>query len=122
MATLFEETAINGMAMRNRMVRSATWEGMCDQNGRPTEKLIDCYCDLARGGIGLIVSGYTFVRPDGKGFPGKMGIHTDDFATDYEICSVLSTAPAARLRSSWSMPAARPILQTPVGNRLPLRP
>jgi 2,4-dienoyl-CoA reductase-like NADH-dependent reductase (Old Yellow Enzyme family) len=84
MATLFEETPINGMTLRNRMVRSATWEGMCDQDGRPTEKLINCYCDLARGGIGLIVSGYTFVRPEGKGFPGKMGIHTDDFATDYE--------------------------------------
>ena len=36
MATLFEETVINGMAMRNRMVRSATWEGMCDPEGRPT--------------------------------------------------------------------------------------
>jgi len=31
-----------------------------------------------------MVSGYTFVGPVGKGFPGKMGIHTDDFAADYE--------------------------------------
>jgi len=84
MTTLFEETAINGMTLRNRLVRSATWEGMCEQDGRPTEKLINCYRDLAQGGIGLIVSGYTFVRPDGKGSPGKMGIHTDDFASDYE--------------------------------------
>ncbi len=84
MATLFEETAINGMTMRNRMVRSATWEGMCDQDGRPTEKLINCYRDLAQGGIGLIVSSYAFVRPEGKQLPGKMGIHTDDFAGDYE--------------------------------------
>jgi 2,4-dienoyl-CoA reductase-like NADH-dependent reductase (Old Yellow Enzyme family) len=84
MTTLFEETAIKGMTLRNRLVRSATWEGMCEQDGRPTEKLINCYRDLAQGGIGLIISGYTFVRPDGKGFPGKMGIHTDDFARDYE--------------------------------------
>ena len=39
MATLFEETTIKGMTLRNRMVRSATWEGMCDEKGRPTEKL-----------------------------------------------------------------------------------
>ena len=84
MATVFEETAINGMVMNNRMIRSATWEGMCEQDGRPTEKLINCYRDLAQGGIGLIITGYTFVLPEGKGLPGKMGIHTDDFAADYE--------------------------------------
>jgi 2,4-dienoyl-CoA reductase-like NADH-dependent reductase (Old Yellow Enzyme family) len=84
MATVFEATTINGMTMSNRMIRSATWEGMCEQDGRPTEKLINCYRDLAQGGIGLIVSGYTFVLPEGKGLPGKMGIHTDDFAGDYE--------------------------------------
>ena len=84
MTTLFEEITINGMTMRNRMVRSATWEGMCDVDGRPTEKLINFYRDLTQGGIGLIVSGYTFVRPEGKGLPGKMGIHTDDFEGDYK--------------------------------------
>ncbi len=84
MATLFEETAINGMTMRNRMVRSATWEGMCEQDGRPTQKLINCYRNLAQGGVGLIITGFTFVRQEGKALPGKMGIHTDDFAADYE--------------------------------------
>jgi 2,4-dienoyl-CoA reductase-like NADH-dependent reductase (Old Yellow Enzyme family) len=83
MATLFEETAINGMTIRNRMVKSATWEGMCDTDGRPTEKLINWYRNLAQGGIGLIISGYTFVRPEGKQFPGKLGIHTNDFAGGY---------------------------------------
>jgi len=82
--TLFEETTINGLTMRNRIVRSATWEGMCEQDGRPSEKLTSCYRDLAQGGIGLIISGYTFVRPDGKGMPGKMGIHADEFASDYK--------------------------------------
>lgn len=84
MATLFEETTINGMTLRNRMVRSATWEGMCDQDGRPTERLINCYKDLAKGGIGLIITGYAFVRLDGKNNPGQMGIHTDNFADDYK--------------------------------------
>jgi len=84
MTQLFEETAINGMKMRNRIVRSATWEGMCEPDGRPTQKLINCYQDLARGGVGLIISGYTFVRPDGKGMPGKMGIHTDTFENDFK--------------------------------------
>jgi 2,4-dienoyl-CoA reductase-like NADH-dependent reductase (Old Yellow Enzyme family) len=80
MAELFDQTAINGMTIRNRLVRSATWEGMCEADGRPTGRLADYYRELARGGVGLIISGYTFVRPDGKQLPGKMGIHTDDFS------------------------------------------
>ncbi len=82
MKTLFDKTDIKGMTLKNRIVRSATWEGMCEADGRPTEKLIKCYRDLAEGGTGLIVSGYTFVRPEGKQMPGKMGIHTDDFASE----------------------------------------
>ena len=84
MNTLFDETMINGMQLRNRMVRSATWEGMCEPDGRPTDKLTDFYCKLAEGGVGLIITGYTFVRPEGKQLPGKMGIHTNDFAADFK--------------------------------------
>jgi 2,4-dienoyl-CoA reductase-like NADH-dependent reductase (Old Yellow Enzyme family) len=84
MTQLFEETSIKSMKMRNRIVRSATWEGMCDPDGRPTQKLINCYEDLACGKVGLIISGYTFVRPDGKGLQGKMGIYTDGFEEDFK--------------------------------------
>lgn len=83
MTTLFEETAINGMILGNRLVRSATWEGMCDSDGRPTTRLMDCYHRLAEGGVGLIISGYAYVRPDGKQSPGKMGIDNDDFEGEY---------------------------------------
>jgi len=84
MAEIFEETAINGMTMRNRLVRSATWEGMCDPEGRPTERLINLYRVLAEGGIGLIITSYAYVQPDGKHNIGQMGIYTDDFANDYK--------------------------------------
>jgi len=80
MNTLFDLTTINGMTLKNRLVRSATWEGMCDTDGRPDQKLIDFYGELARGNVGLIISGFAFVSPEGKQLPGKMGIHTDEFA------------------------------------------
>jgi len=82
MKTLFENTTINGMILKNRFVRSATWEGMCEDDGRPSAKLADLYRELADGSVGLIITGYAFVRPDGKQLPGKMGIHTDDFADE----------------------------------------
>ncbi|MGC9975297.1 MAG: NADH:flavin oxidoreductase [Syntrophales bacterium] len=84
MAEIFEETKINGMTMRNRLIRSATWEGMCDQDGRPTEKLIALYRTLARGGIGLIITSYAYVQTDGKSLPGQMGIYTDAFADSFK--------------------------------------
>jgi 2,4-dienoyl-CoA reductase-like NADH-dependent reductase (Old Yellow Enzyme family) len=82
MGTVFEKTEINGMKLNNRLVRSATWEGMCDQDGRPTGKLAECYANLAKGEVGLIIGSYTYVRPDGKQFPGQMGIYSDDFAAE----------------------------------------
>lgn len=82
MTKIFEEAAIGTITLKNRLVRSATWEGMCDPDGRPTQKLKDYYTELARGGVGLIITGYSFVRPDGRQFPGKMGMHDDAFEGD----------------------------------------
>ena len=82
MKKLFDKTTINNLTIKNRLVRSATWEGMCEPDGRPTRKLFECYHDLAQGEIGLIITGYTFVRSEGKQLPGKMGIQTNDFAEE----------------------------------------
>ena len=82
MSVVFEPGRINGMELANRLVRSATWEGMCEPDGRPTDRLVTYLTDLARGGIGLIISGYSYVRPEGKQSPGKMGMHTDGLADD----------------------------------------
>lgn len=73
----FEVTTIGRIALRNRIVRSATWEGMCDGNGAPTEKLLSCHEALAKGGVGLIIGGYAYVSPEGKQTFGKMGVHDD---------------------------------------------
>jgi 2,4-dienoyl-CoA reductase-like NADH-dependent reductase (Old Yellow Enzyme family) len=84
MASLFEPAAIGSLKLKNRLVRSATWEGMCDPDGRPSAKLIDYYKTLVKGGIGLIITGYTYVSPEGKQLPGKMGIYTDKFKNDFK--------------------------------------
>ncbi|HEY6008987.1 MAG TPA: NADH:flavin oxidoreductase, partial [Geobacteraceae bacterium] len=84
MRKVFDETKINHMVLQNRLVRSATWEGMCEADGRPTARLAALYGNLARGGVGLIITGYSFVRPDGRQLPGQMGIHDDAFAAEME--------------------------------------
>ena len=49
MSVLFEKTEIKGMELKNRLVRSATYEGMADENGFPTENLFELYKRLAQG-------------------------------------------------------------------------
>ncbi len=84
MATLFSTITMKGMTLENRLLRSATWEGMCEPDGRPTQKVISLYRQLARGGVGLTITGYAYVRPEGKQLPGKMGIYSDAFSSDYK--------------------------------------
>jgi 2,4-dienoyl-CoA reductase-like NADH-dependent reductase (Old Yellow Enzyme family) len=66
MSILFESIKIKNMALQNRFVRSATGDGSADQAGHVTEKQIKMFSDLADGGIGLIVTGLSYVHPSGQ--------------------------------------------------------
>ncbi len=84
MSVLFEKTNIKSMELENRLVRSATHEGMADSDGFPTQALFKLYERLARGGVGLIISGYAFVSRDGiSPFIGMQGIDSDDHIPRY---------------------------------------
>lgn len=53
------------MELRNRFVRSATYDG-CAEEGHVTEKQIDLYKRVAEGGVGLIITGITCVHRSGQ--------------------------------------------------------
>jgi 2,4-dienoyl-CoA reductase-like NADH-dependent reductase (Old Yellow Enzyme family) len=78
MSKLFENSTINGMTLANRFVRSATWEGMATDTGAVTPRLIATMVALARGGVGLIVSGHTYVHPAGQAGAWQLGAYSDD--------------------------------------------
>ena len=77
MVALFEKSEINGMVLSNRFIRSATWEGMATDEGGCTPQLIDLMSDLSAGGVGLIITGHTYIRQDGQHSPRQLGIHRD---------------------------------------------
>ena len=79
MAELFECTSINGMSLANRFVRSATWEGLADKDGAVTPRLIEMMVELARGEVGLIISGHAFVSPEGQVSPRQLAAYDDRF-------------------------------------------
>ena len=82
MSVLFEKTKIKGMELKNRLVRSATHEAMADDEGFPTDSIFKLYERLAKGGVGLIITGYTFVSRDGK-FKSMLGIDSDEHIPKY---------------------------------------
>ena len=84
MSTLFEPGRIGDLQLRNRLVRSATFEGMADADGLPTQALLDLYRRLARGGVGLIVTGYAYVSLDGRNpYTGMLAIDRDEHVPRY---------------------------------------
>ena len=78
MSTLYEASAINKLVLKNRFVRSATWEGLATPAGEVTPRLIEMMTDLARGGVGLIISSHAYVSPEGQGTPWQLGVYKDE--------------------------------------------
>ena len=81
MAELFEPTVLNGVALSNRFVRSATWEGLAAPGGYATEELGRLLMGLAQGKVGLIITGHAYVSSEGQAAPAQLGIHTDGHVT-----------------------------------------
>ena len=77
MQKLFQETAINGMRLSNRFIRSATWEGLATPDGACTDRLVDVVERLAEGGVGLIITGHGYVSREGQAGPWQMGYYDD---------------------------------------------
>lgn len=78
MSNLFEPARISSMELRNRFVRSATWEAMATTSGEITPRLVDTTATLAKGGVGLIISGHAYILPAGQAGPMQLGAYKDD--------------------------------------------
>ncbi|MHC1727390.1 MAG: NADH:flavin oxidoreductase [Syntrophobacteraceae bacterium] len=81
MSSLFECSMIKGMQLSNRFVRSATWEGLAGEGGEVTPKLTRIMTELARGGVGLIITSHSYVRSDGQATPWQLGVHKDELVS-----------------------------------------
>lgn len=85
MKTVFEPAQIAGIQLKNRMIHSATYEGMVDKNGFPTEMVKNHYVRLAKGGVGAIITGFTVVQANGKsGAPMDAMIDDDIYIPAYK--------------------------------------
>jgi 2,4-dienoyl-CoA reductase-like NADH-dependent reductase (Old Yellow Enzyme family) len=84
MPSLFDPIRIGSMEVKNRFVRSSTHEAMADENGCPGPGLFKCYENLAKGEVGLIITGMAFVSQEGRSTAkGMLGIHHDGLIPAY---------------------------------------
>lgn len=73
----FQTGKIGKLEIKNRLVRSATFEYMGTETGEVNDALVRLYRNLARGGVGLIITGFASVHPEAYCHPQQMRAHDD---------------------------------------------
>lgn len=101
MKHIFETVQLGNLVLRNRMIRSATWEGLADEVGHMPEQLYQVYERLAKGGVGAIITGFTSVASDDLYFDGMARISADMLIKEHQrlvgICHDENTPVIAQL-------------------------
>ncbi len=78
MTRLFAPSEINGMVLPNRFIRSATWDGLATDDGAVTPQMVAMMAKIARGGVGLIITGHAYVHPHGQHQPRQLGMDREE--------------------------------------------
>ncbi|MGA1870228.1 MAG: NADH:flavin oxidoreductase [bacterium] len=79
MVELFEQARLGPWGVKNRIVRSATYEGMADTHGFPTDAYKKLYRDLARFEVGTIITGFVYICPGGRAMqPNQAGLDNSE--------------------------------------------
>lgn len=75
----YDKMTINGMTVPNRLVRSATWEGLASAEGFVTPALENAMLELADGGVGMIITGHMFVAEQGRAGDRQLAVYADEY-------------------------------------------
>ena len=84
MKSVFEPVQLNHLYLKNRLVRSATWEGIAKPDGSMAEEAYAIYEELAEGGVGAIITGFTSVLLHDNYFGGMMRLCDDALIPQYK--------------------------------------
>ena len=81
---IFEETKLGNLTLKNRLIRSATWEGIASPDGGLPKEAYAIYNELAAGGVGAVITGFTSVSLHDYYFGGMMRLCDDALIPQYK--------------------------------------
>ncbi|MGB5368285.1 MAG: NADH:flavin oxidoreductase [Polyangiales bacterium] len=70
----FSQAAINGLTLRNRLIKAATFEGK-SPGGVPSEALVGFHERIGQGGVGMTTIAYCAAESDGRIHEDMMYMH-----------------------------------------------
>src|SRR5512134_4136252 len=70
----FTPGRLGPLTLRNRITKTATYEGMCP-GGVPSAALVEFHRRLAAGGVAMTTVAYCAVSPNGRTFAEQMHMH-----------------------------------------------
>ncbi len=79
MSRCFEKICLNTLEIPNRFVRSATYEGLATEDGVVSPALVAAMETLARGKVGLAITGHAYISPEGRASGRQLALYDDDF-------------------------------------------
>ena len=65
----FEKGSIGSLELANRFIKSSTWSGTADKKGYVTDLTLKFHSEVAKGGVGLILTGNQIVMTNGMSSP-----------------------------------------------------
>lgn len=81
--SVLDPAELGNLFLRNRIFRSATWEGLAGPDGSLNDDIYVRYGALADGGAAAIITGFTSVSDDDQSNEGMMRLSHDSLIEDY---------------------------------------
>lgn len=92
MKTIFDEADLGNLHLKNRVIRSATWEALAHEDGSPSDEQLRIYDELAKGGVGGIITGFTSVDRNDCYFGGMARLSDDSLISGWAKLAEISHA------------------------------
>ena len=95
---IFREIYIGGLRIRNRIAMAPMISNLASPEGYPSEAHVAYMVERARGGVGLIITEYTYINKiDSRGSLNQLGLYSDDLIPKFRRFTEAVKAHGSRI-------------------------